>query len=199
MLSDRTRSNEHKLKRGRYPLNIRKDFFAVQVTEDWHVLSGEVVESLSLDILGSHPHVALGSCICLALLEQDNWTKWFLSPPEPSFRLQPFCERWFGNVLGTWLEPALFFAVIASCGEETDTPFPLGILGISDRIMRSCNPIDVAGVLKSTQRIFLVFSSSTDCHKRKILCHANFTSHKFLTPLFFSLKYLWMPKSALWM
>lgn len=134
MLSDRTRSNEHKLKRGRYPLNIRKDL-AVQETEDWHVLSGEAVESLSLDILKSHPHVVLGSC--LALLEQDNCTKWFLSPAEPSFQLQPFCERWFGNVLGTWLKPALFFAVIASYGEGTGTPFPLGIFSLSDRLMHS--------------------------------------------------------------
>lgn len=46
------------------------------------MLSREVVESLSLGILKSHPHVFLDSCISLVLLEQDNWTKWFFLPPE---------------------------------------------------------------------------------------------------------------------
>lgn len=67
-----------------------------------------------------------------------------------------------------------------------NSPFPLGILGINDRIMCTCNPFNVIGVLKSSQRSFLVFSSITG-HKNKILCHANFASHDFLTlPLFFS-------------
>lgn len=101
-----------------------------------------------------------------------------------SFQLQLFCERWIGNVLGTWLEPAFFFFVIASCGEETDNPFSLGILRISDRIMHSCNSLNV-GILKSSQRSFLVFSSSAGCHKNRILCHGNFPSREFLAPPLF--------------
>lgn len=66
-----------------------------------------------------------------------------------------------------------------------NSPFPLGILRVSDRIMHTRNPLNVVGVLKSTQRSFLVFSSSTGYHKNKILCHANFASHEFLAPPFF--------------
>ncbi|NXE22712.1 FERM2 protein, partial [Ardeotis kori] len=40
---DRTRGNEHKLKHGRFPLNIRKSYFTVRVTELWQRLPKEVV------------------------------------------------------------------------------------------------------------------------------------------------------------
>jgi len=60
--SDGTRGNRHKVKHRRLPLNIRKHFFMGRVTEQWHRLPGEVVESLSLEIFRS--------CLDMVL---DNW------------------------------------------------------------------------------------------------------------------------------
>ncbi|KFW09285.1 hypothetical protein N327_10340, partial [Fulmarus glacialis] len=53
--------NGHKLEHGRFPLNIRKHFFTVRVTEHWHKLPRENVESPSMEILKSHLDVVLGS------------------------------------------------------------------------------------------------------------------------------------------
>ena len=59
--SDGTRDNGHKLKHRRLPLTIKKHFFTVKVTNHWHRLPREVVESPFLEIFKSHLDTVLGN------------------------------------------------------------------------------------------------------------------------------------------
>jgi len=58
--SDR-RGSGHKLKHWRFPLNIRKHFFTLRMTEHWHRLPREVVTSPFWEILKSCLGVVLGN------------------------------------------------------------------------------------------------------------------------------------------
>lgn len=68
--SQRTRGSGHKLECRRFPLNVRKQLFTVQVTKRYYKLSRDAVEFPSLEIFKSHLDMVPGKCLCVALLEQ---------------------------------------------------------------------------------------------------------------------------------
>jgi len=68
VLSNRTRGSGHKVKQRKFQLNTRKNFFPLRVTEHWHRLPREAVDSSSLEIFETHLDAVL--CSLLTLLRQ---------------------------------------------------------------------------------------------------------------------------------
>ena len=73
--SDRTRGNGHKRKHRMFPLNIRKHFLTVRVSEPRNRLPREAVESSSLEIFKSCLDRVLGNWLYVTLLEQGVCTR----------------------------------------------------------------------------------------------------------------------------
>jgi len=77
--SDRTRGNGHKLKQRKFLLKMRKNFFPLRVTEPWHRLPREIVESPSLETFMT----------CLEGVTACGW-----SPRPPSSLLKAIRAGW---------------------------------------------------------------------------------------------------------
>ena len=76
--------NGHKRQGRSFPVNIRKPFFTVRVTEHWHGLARELVESPSLEILKSCLAVVLGHRLSVVLLEQGRLDQMTSGGPFPT-------------------------------------------------------------------------------------------------------------------
>ena len=67
---DLTRGNGHKMKERKFRLNTRKNFFTLRVTEPWHRLPRDAVESPSLEIFKTRLDKVLCSLLWVTLLWQ---------------------------------------------------------------------------------------------------------------------------------
>jgi len=61
--SDRTRGNSFKQKEGRFTLDIRKNFFIMQVVKHWNRLPREAVNAPSLEVCQARVNGALSNLV----------------------------------------------------------------------------------------------------------------------------------------
>jgi len=64
---DRTKSNDFKLREGRFRLDIRKIFFTMRVVKPWHRLPREVVDAPSLEAFKARLDGALSNLVWLKI------------------------------------------------------------------------------------------------------------------------------------
>lgn len=68
--TDRTRGNGHKVKHKMFLLSIRKHIFTARMTQHWHTLPMEAVESSFLETCKGHLNKVLGNWLSVVLLDQ---------------------------------------------------------------------------------------------------------------------------------
>ena len=84
----------HKLKHRRFRLNISKHLFTVRVTEHWHRLSREIMESPSLELFKSCLDTDRATCFRWPCLNKGSWTR---LPPGLPCTLNHSVSLWYSR------------------------------------------------------------------------------------------------------
>lgn len=74
--TDRARDNEHKLKHRKFSSEHQEKLFYCRVLEHWNSFPRDLRECLPLEILRSRLNIVLNKLLWMALLEQEDWTRW---------------------------------------------------------------------------------------------------------------------------
>ncbi|KAK4828288.1 hypothetical protein QYF61_024953 [Mycteria americana] len=125
--SEKTRDSGHKLKHRRFPLNLRKHFLTVRVTEHCHRLPREDVELPSLEICKSHKYMVLAN---LTPMDVNGGADIHLQPMEDPMLEQVDTPKG-GCDPGTTLEQ--------SVPERLVTPWKGPML---EQLVKNCSPLE---------------------------------------------------------